>query len=907
MNPVLEEMQDVIMHYGVGHLQGGRSGRYPWGSGDQPYQTSGDFLSRIEELRKNGWVENAQNIQDQFGLSMNEYRAFKSIAGEQRKNAMRMKVQQLYSEGKNRSEVAKILGVSESTIRGWEKTGSEEASKKALSNTVDVLKKVVDEKGIVDVGEGVEREIGISKDRMVKALEVMRAEGYEVAEIHVPQVTQIGQRTDHLVLMPEGYKTKKEIYDNLEMIQPFADYYSPDEGLSFNKIEYPSSIDSSRVMIRYGDQGGLSKDGTMEIRQGVKDLDLGDSHYAQVRILVDGTHYLKGMALYSDNMPDGYDIVFNTNKMSDVPKMDVLKKISKDDPENPFGAAIKPNGQYWYEDSDGTKKLGAINKLKEETDWNKESLNLSQQFLSKQSQKLIESQLNLTYADYQAQYDEIKSLNNPTLKRKMLKDFAETCDTAAVELKAAALPRMSAKVILPIDSLKDNEVYAPTYNNGERVVLVRYPHAGPFEIPELVVNNNNKSAKNILGNVQDAIGINSKVAEKLSGADFDGDSVRVIPVNNRVKILTKDSLKGLEGFEPKIAYATDKDFKGRLMKKSEKGREMGIISNLITDMSLQDAPEEDIVKAVRHSMVVIDAEKHKLDYKRSEIENDIPALKKKYQARYDEETGKWHYGGASSLLSRRKQEVEVPERRGSAIIDPETGKVSYKESGRTYYDKKTGTIKEAKTKIPLMKYVDDAEAISLGTAQEKAYAKFANDMKAMANDARKTYMATERSKKSPEAAKKYAKEVQELEYAMDVKGKNAPKERRAQVIANSRLKALYDDNPQWSKKEKTKAAQRIINNARVEVGASGKATKIHITPKQWEAIQAGAISDTFMEKVLRYGDQDEIYQYAMPKTTTQLSDAKINKAKAMKASGHYTYAEIAEAIGCSASTVSKYL
>ena len=58
----------------------------------------------------------------------------------------------------------------------------------------------------------------------------------------------------------------------------------------------------------------LDKDGVIEIRSGVDDLSLGDSHYAQVRILVDGNTYLKGMAVYSDDLPDGVDVMFNTNK-----------------------------------------------------------------------------------------------------------------------------------------------------------------------------------------------------------------------------------------------------------------------------------------------------------------------------------------------------------------------------------------------------------------------------------------------------------------------------------------------------------------------------------------------------------------------------------------------------------------
>ena len=50
MNDIAKE---ILMHYGMPK----RSGRYPWGSGDKPYQHSGDFLSRVEELKKQGKSE----------------------------------------------------------------------------------------------------------------------------------------------------------------------------------------------------------------------------------------------------------------------------------------------------------------------------------------------------------------------------------------------------------------------------------------------------------------------------------------------------------------------------------------------------------------------------------------------------------------------------------------------------------------------------------------------------------------------------------------------------------------------------------------------------------------------------------------------------------------------------------
>ena len=58
------------------------------------------------------------------------------------------------------------------------------------------------------------------------------------------------------------------------------------------------------------------------------------------------------MAVYSDDLPPGVDVVFNTNKTKDKGKLDVLKKI-KDDPDNPFGSLIKAGGQSYYTDKDG--------------------------------------------------------------------------------------------------------------------------------------------------------------------------------------------------------------------------------------------------------------------------------------------------------------------------------------------------------------------------------------------------------------------------------------------------------------------------------------------------------------------------------------------------------------------------
>lgn len=895
MNPIQE---DILMHYGVKR----RSGRYPWGSGDNPYQHGGDFLSRVEELQRLGKSE--KEIAQEIGLSTTDLRMQVRVAKHERRALQADRARSLRDDGKTLDEIASIMGFkSDSSVRALLNESTAENKNKARV-TAEILKKELAEKGALDVGTGVERTLGVSTGVLQEALFILETEGYNRYGVGVPQVNDPKKRTiTPVISVPEI--DQREVYQNLDLVKSVGEYHSSDGGESWDKREYPASIDSSRVKILYGDEGGALKDGVIEIRRGVADLDLGDSHYAQVRILVDGTHYLKGMAMYSEDMPDGVDIVFNTNKHSGTPKMDVMKPIQAD-PDNPFGAFIKANGQSHYIDADGTEKLSAINKLKEEGDWDKMSKNLSSQFLSKQPLQLIKKQLDLTYADAADEFAEICALTNPTVKRKLLLDFADECDSAAVHLKAAALPRQSTQVILPLNAMKETEIFAPNYRDGEQVALVRYPHGGTFEIPILTVNNKNPSAIAILGkNIRDAVGINPKVAERLSGADFDGDQVVVIPTGRGVKIQSTPALKDLEGFDPKTQYSTEGKTGVRLLSKgAATQRQMGEISNLITDMTLKGAPESEIARAVKHSMVVIDAAKHKLDYRQSEKDNGIAELRKRYQG-YTDEDGK-ERGGASTLLSRRKQTVDVPERQGSGVIDPKTGRVVYKESGRTYVDPKTGKTVLATTKVSRIEALDDVRKLSSGTLQEEAYAEHANRMKALANQARLEYKATPTLKRSASAAKAFEPEVTRLMAALRVAQLNAPREREAQRIANARVKAKVQANNITDKDEISKIRRAAINDARVSTGASGKRTRITISDGEWTAIQAGAISDTTLSEILRYAEPKTVRERATPRATTQLSQARVNRIKALANSGH-TNAEIAEALGISTSAVSKYL
>lgn len=917
-------IEDVMIHYGVSVMDGapGRgSGRYPWGSGDNPKQRTDTFLSRYNEYAGQGLTE--KEIAEKMGTTTTKLRVQRSYAKSQKRMQMVDQAKSLRKEGKSLNEIAEIMGFdNDSSVRSLLNENAETRMRQSTA-TADKLRELVQEKGFLDVGPGAERELGVSRTKFDQALYILEMEGYDTFNRRIPQATNPAQKTTLKVLTPPGTKYS-EIYD-ASKIHSVGDYaISYDDGETFHKpFEFPSSLDSKRLMINYAEDGGIQKDGVIELRRGVKDLDLGDSKYAQVRILVDGTHYLKGMAVYADDLPDGVDVRFNTNKTKDVPMMDVLKKVKRDkdgnvDRDNPFGSLIKEKGgQSYYLDDKGKEHLSLINKRAEEGDWGEWADKLPSQFLAKQPIALINRQLKIAIEDKQAEFDEIRSLTNPTVKRKLLEDFADGCDENAVTLQAAALPRQKYQVILPLNSISENEIYAPNFNDGETVALVRYPHGGLFEIPILKVNTKNTEGKRVIGtNPKDAVGINSKVAERLSGADFDGDTVMVIPFGKGYKIASQPELEGLKGFDPKVEYKIPAgDTKTKRMTDANTQKQMGVVSNLIMDMTLAGASTEELARAVRHSMVVIDAKKHDLDYKRSESDNGIAELKRKYQGHFDE-NGQYHEGSAT-LITRAKSEISVPKRQGSGVIDPETGKKTYKTADDLYYetsrvDKKTGEVitkqKMRTQQSTKMAETDDAYTLVSyrRTKAELAYAEYANKLKSLANEARKEMKATGTLKYSPEAKKAYEPEVTRLQSALALANSNKPRERQAQVLANAKIKEKIEADPALAndKKMLKKVSQQAIVAARQQVGA--KRHPITISDKEWEAIQAGAISDNVLSQILDSADIDNLRQRATPRANNELSNGKIALIKARAASG-YTNAQIAESLGISASTVSKYL
>jgi predicted transcriptional regulator len=939
MNPIAEEMREILdgdelMHYGMPR----RSGRYPWGSGDDPGQHgSGDFITRVDELRKRGITYKDEKtgkvytgdtaIAKSLGLTTTQFRTELSIAKDERRMYNVATAKSLTNDGLSPTDIGKKMGVNESTVRSWLNEKSEARMNQA-TKTAEFLKKQVDEKEMVDVGKGVPLELNISPEKMKQALYLLEREGYHVYEGRIEQATNPGKFTTQAVLCKPGIE-HKEIYQ-FDRVKTINEYTSHDDGETFDKFVYPKSMDSKRLKIRYADDvgpdgaKGVEKDGIIELRRGVDDLSLGNARYSQVRILVDDTHYLKGMAVYSDNMPDGVDVIFNTNKTKDVPMNKVLKEI-KNDPDNPFGSLIKAGGQSYYTDKDGNKQLSLINKRADEGDWDEWANAVPSQFLGKQSLSMAKKQLNLAKADKLAEYDEICSLNNPTIKKHLLEEFANNCDAAAVNLKAAALPGQKYHVIVPINSLKDDEVYAPNYTDGTKLALIRYPHGGTFEIPILTVNNKHAPAKKLLGaDVIDAVGITSKVAERLSGADFDGDTVMCIPTHDpagKVKITSTPPLKGLEGFDPKMAYPERPGM--RVMTKKNTQIQMGVVSNLITDMTLAGATQAELAQAVRHSMVVIDAAKHKLDYKQSEIDNNIAALKKKYQIQPDGGTG-----GAATILSRAKGEQPVLKRQGTPTInikgkpgyDPSKpeGSLIYKTADDVEYtvsktNKRTGEVvnetRYRTQKSTKMAETDDANTlVSINKRpMELVYADYANSMKDMANKARVEMVKTGKIQYSASAKAAYQKEVDSLTEKLREAQLNTVRERAAQRKTAYEVKAKLQADPNMDKSDIKKIKQQTLSANRSAMGSiSRRKRNIDITDREWDAIQAGAISENVLKQILNNTDVDKLRQRATPRSTTTLSTAKINRIKNLNAS-NYTLNQIATMLGVSTSTVSKYL
>lgn len=893
-----------------------KSGRYPWGSGENPEQRSRSFKGHIDALQKQGltpteiakYFSGVDADGKEYKMTTTQLRALTSIANDQIKRADIAQAVKLKEKGYTNTKIGELMGgKNESSVRAL-LSASEKDDKDAILGTANLIKEQVKKNEYVDFGAGTENHLGVSSTRLGTAIAALKEEGYKVHYVKQEQMGT-GNFTNVKVLTGPD-KTYSDVLKNKGNIKPLLGK-SEDGGKTFMDptILPPLNVSLKRVGVRYAEEGGADKDGVIEIRRGVKDLDMGNARYAQVRIAVAGSHYLKGMAMYNDNLPDGVDMVFNTNKSDTGNKLDAMK--AQKDEENPFGSAVK---QIKKQNKDGSYTVtSALNIVNEEGDWTAWSNKLSSQMLSKQSVPLAKEQLGKRYDQKKAEFDEINSLTNPVVKRKLMEKFADGADSSAVHLKAAGLPRTANHVILPINSLKDHEVYAPKYKDGEKVVLIRHPHGGTFEIPELTVNNKNREANGVIKQARDAIGINAKVAERLSGADFDGDTVLVIPnpQSGPLRVKSSQPLKELKDFNPQKLYKLPPD--APKMSAKAKGQQMGDVSNLITDMTIKGAPFNEIARAVKHSMVVIDAEKHHLDYKQSAKDNGIAALKREYQMKPNGKAG-----GASTLISRAKSEARVPEAKlrmakDGGPVDPKTGKKVYVPTGESHkkWNPETkqfeGPDIPNTMKVKKMEWTDDAHTLvsdNGGTVMEKVYADHANKLKSLANESRKIVYNTTPIPQSQSAKKVYAVEVDALRGKLNEALKNKPLERHAQLIAGQIVQAKRQANPEMDAAELKKVKALALLEGRARTNAEKQA--IHITPKEWEAIQAGAISTNMLEKILDNANIDNVKELATPRKTESMAASSVARAKAMLDRGA-TQADVAAALGVSTSTLDRAL
>lgn len=917
--------RDELFHYGI--LR--RSGRYPWGSGGSVAQ-SRSFLDNVAALKGKGLSE--VEIAEALSTNTTALRAARAIAKRETHEANVALAVRLRDKGMSNVAIGKRMGIPESSVRGMLAPNAL-AKKDVLITTANMLRSKVDATHYLDIGTGTEQfipgsganHLSITPNKLATAVAVLREEGYKVHNVQVEQQgTGFGKKTTIKVLAPPG-TTYAEINANKTRIHTI-DAYTDDGGHSYHDIEPPQNVSSKRIQVVYGPEGGSKADGVIYVRPGVPDISLGSSRYAQVRIAVDGTHYLKGMAVYKDDLPKGVDLQFNTNKRDTGNPLDAMK--AQKDEENPFGSTIH---QKTYIGSDGKPHLSPMNIVNEEGDWADWSRSLSSQVLSKQSPGLARRQLDYALQSRKAELEEISRLTNPVVRRDLLEKFADSADSAAVNLKAHALPGQKTHVIIPIPSLKENEVYAPNYPNGTKLALIRFPHGGTFEIPEVYVNNRNREGSRTLGRpvpgnehlrAIDAIGIHPNVAKRLSGADFDGDTVLAIP-NARGDLRTKPPLQRLAKFDPQDAYPPYDGMRtidggtwsesqrkvifpeGKHPSGRAKQHAMGDVSNLITDMTIRGASDDELAAAVRHSMVVIDSEKHSLNFKQSRIDNGIDSLKRKYQSPEGKTGGR--LPGASTIISRASSEARVNERRlrrasEGGPINPRTGEKVYTPTGAAY--ERGGKTIYRTVKSTKLAEARDARSLSSGTAIEEVYASHSNSLKELANAARKMTLTGGVQKYSPTASKTYAAEVSSLNAALNRALKNKPRERQAQILADAIVSAKRAANPGLDGDALKKLRGQELLRARAKTGANKD--QIIISDREWRAIQEGAISTTKLQRILENAKAERVRELATPRAATVMTPSKLALAKARLSAG-YSQAEVAQSLGIPVSTLNTAL
>ena len=201
-----------FMHEGVKR----RSGRYEWGSGENPYQhepwynpgsnpketvkklkENGLTNSQISEILKNEGL-NEKQASSAMEIKTTQYRNYIKIAREKKLAQDRTTAEQLKSRGWSNVAIAERMKVSEGTVRNLLKPGVEEKAN-IINNTSTMLKESLNKTGYLDVGLGSERYFGISRDRLRASLQQLKEEGYKI--YYIEQTQQgTGKKTNTMVL-----------------------------------------------------------------------------------------------------------------------------------------------------------------------------------------------------------------------------------------------------------------------------------------------------------------------------------------------------------------------------------------------------------------------------------------------------------------------------------------------------------------------------------------------------------------------------------------------------------------------------------------------------------------------------------------------------------------------------------
>ena len=187
--------EDEILHYGVKR----RSGRYPWGSGKEGYQRD-SILGRVYDLRDQG--KNEKEIAKDLGMNTSQLRSAIALANEHEKQSIMDTINSMKADGFSNTDIAKKTGLAESTVR-YNLSKKDSVKRNQINKTAESLKSSIEDTPYLDIGSGVELQMGISRQKLKAAVEDLKSQGYYEHEIYVPQIGNEGKWTTTKVLTKE--------------------------------------------------------------------------------------------------------------------------------------------------------------------------------------------------------------------------------------------------------------------------------------------------------------------------------------------------------------------------------------------------------------------------------------------------------------------------------------------------------------------------------------------------------------------------------------------------------------------------------------------------------------------------------------------------------------------------------